>query len=89
MSGTSLDKPSKALDTLDGLLAKTDWIVDNEFSVADVAIASYLNYVPVFFQVKQVPRPNIVRYMRRYPLAMENVFTYVTHITMEMKCKLA
>jgi hypothetical protein len=49
MSGSQLDKPSRALDTLEALLGKSEWIADNKFSVADVAIASYLNYVPVFF----------------------------------------
>jgi glutathione S-transferase len=49
MSGTMLDKPNRALDTLEQLLSKSDWIVDNTFSVADVAIGSYLNYVPLFF----------------------------------------
>ena len=66
MSGTQLDKPSKALDTLEGILESTEYIVDNTFSVADVAIASYLNYVPIFFRnVSPIKRPNICRYMLR------------------------
>jgi glutathione S-transferase/alpha,alpha-trehalase len=66
MSGTSLDKASKALDTLENLLAKKEWLVDNKFSIADVAVGSYLNYVPVFFRsVNPVDRPNIVKYMER------------------------
>ena len=66
MSGTSIDKPSKSLDILDDMLSKSDFIVDNTFSVADVAIASYLNYVPVFFgNVSPTSRPNMVRYMQR------------------------
>lgn len=51
MSGTTLDKPSRALDTLESIIGTSDWLVDNSFSVADVAVASYLNYVPVFFRL--------------------------------------
>lgn len=49
-----------------GILSSTDYLVDNKFSVADVAVASYLNYVPVFFgSVNPVNRPNLARYMLR------------------------
>ena len=67
MGGTQLDKPNKALDTLEKILSKSDYLVNNEFSVADVAVASYLNYVPVFFgSVRKLPnRPNIGKYMIR------------------------
>lgn len=41
-------------------------MVDNEFSVADVAVCSYLNYVPLFFGKANISnRPNTVRYMLR------------------------
>lgn len=64
MRMTMLDKDSKALDKLDSILGKSAWLVDNEFSVADVAVASYLNYVPLFFRdCNPSKRPNIVRYM--------------------------
>lgn len=66
MSGTRLAAPGKALDTLDSLLGDSEWLVDGEFSVADVAVASYLNYVPVFFgQVDLSQRPHIAAYMKR------------------------
>ena len=67
MSGTQLDKPGRALDVLEKLLANSEYLCDNEFSVADVAVASYLNYVPVFFgNVRKLPnRPNIGNYMIR------------------------
>ena len=67
MGGTQLDKPNKALDTLEKLLGKSDYLVDNQFSVADVAVGSYLNYVPIFFgSVRKLPnRPNIGKYMIR------------------------
>ena len=65
MSGTQLDKPSKALDVLEKILSNQEFLVNNQFSVADVAVASYLNYVPVFFgNVRKLPnRPAIARYM--------------------------
>ena len=51
---------------LESLLASSDWLVDNQFSVADVAVGSYLNYVPIFFRnVRPSSRPNLVRYMQR------------------------
>jgi len=67
MGGTQLDKPgSRGLDVLEAMLAKNDWLVDNKFSVADVAVGSYLNYVPLFFSsVYPVKRPNTCRYMAR------------------------
>jgi glutathione S-transferase len=54
---------------LDRLLSDREFIVDNEFSVADVAVASYLNYVPVFFggAIRKLPssRANLGKYMIR------------------------
>jgi glutathione S-transferase len=65
--GTSLDKPNKKIAVLEEMLADSDYIVDNKFSVADVAIASYLNYVPLFNgdSVSLRGIPNVVRYMER------------------------
>jgi glutathione S-transferase len=67
MRGTMLDKPNvRALDVLNQILEKSEWLVDNKFSVADVAVGSYLNYVPVFFQdVNPANRQAMVRYMER------------------------
>ena len=67
MRGTSLDRPGiKALDNLDKILGSAEYLVDNEFSVADVAVAAYLNYVPVFFGSADLSlRTNICRYMSR------------------------
>jgi len=64
MSGTSIDKPGRAMDVLEETLSKNQWLVDNKFSVADVAVGSYLNYVPLFFSnVNMASRPNVARYM--------------------------
>jgi len=58
--------PGKALAVLERMLGESDYLVDSEFSVADVAIASYLNYIPVFFgQVSLQSKPNIAAYMKR------------------------
>jgi glutathione S-transferase/alpha,alpha-trehalase len=66
MSGTQLDKPCRGLDVLENYLKDKDWLVQNEFSVADVAVASYLNYVPIFFSnANPISRPNIIKYMKR------------------------
>mmetsp|Transcript_19682 Transcript_19682/g.29132 ORF Transcript_19682/g.29132 Transcript_19682/m.29132 type:complete len:249 (-) Transcript_19682:90-836(-) len=63
---TGLKKPNKRIDTLNEILGKTEFLVDNEFSVADVAIASYLLYVVQFFPGIDLTAngwDNIVRYM--------------------------
>lgn len=41
-------------------------MVDGEFSVADVAVGSYLNYVPIFFPDTDLSAtPNTAAYMLR------------------------
>ena len=66
MSGTMLDKPGRALDVLDNMLGSKEWLVDNKFSVADVAVGSYLNYVPIFFRgISKLSRTNVGKYMIR------------------------
>lgn len=61
-----LDQPNKALEKLEIMLGNDDYLVDNQFSVADVAVASYLNYVPLFFRdINLSKRPNMCKYMKR------------------------
>ena len=64
-SGSLLERSDKkALNILEDRLSKSNWLVNNQFSVADVAVASYLNYVPLFFpRVNLKNRPNLVKYM--------------------------
>jgi len=52
MSGTQLDQPNRAIDRLEQILGErgTGWLTGPTFGVADVAVGSYLNYVPVFFK---------------------------------------
>lgn len=63
---TGLKKPNKRIDVLDKLLSKQEFLVEGGFSLADVAVASYLLYVPQFFQGTDLSRwPHVVRYMRQ------------------------
>jgi len=64
---TGLRKPNRRIDTLDSILSKRDYLLEsNAFSLADVAVASYLLYVPQFFRDIDLRRwPNVVRYMKR------------------------
>ena len=63
--GHSSGPARRAVSVLDQLLAESDYLVDNDFSVADVAVCSYLNYVPLFFPSVRLNSPNIVAYMKR------------------------
>ena len=60
-----MKKPNKRIDVLDQLLSKQEFLVEGGFSLADVAVASYLLYVPQFFQGVNLARwPHVVRYMK-------------------------
>lgn len=65
--GTSMDRPEiKQVSTLEAILKESEWLVEDRFTVADVAVASYLNYVPLFFPNANLSRtPAIVKYMKR------------------------
>eukprot|EP00929_Paragymnodinium_shiwhaense_P108485 TRINITY_DN74800_c0_g1_i1.p1 TRINITY_DN74800_c0_g1~~TRINITY_DN74800_c0_g1_i1.p1 ORF type:complete len:301 (-),score=82.49 TRINITY_DN74800_c0_g1_i1:69-971(-) len=66
MSSTQIGAPGRDMDVLEELLGKSEWLVDGKFSVADVAVASYLNYVPIFFGGQDLSsRPNVASYMKR------------------------
>ena len=63
---TGARRENKRLRVLDEILATRDYLVDDAFGVADVAVASYLLYVPQFFSDVSFARyPNIARYMGR------------------------
>ena len=48
-------------------MSENEFLVDGGFSLADVAVASYLLYVPQFFQGIDLSRwPNVVRYMKQF-----------------------
>mmetsp|Transcript_25345 Transcript_25345/g.31175 ORF Transcript_25345/g.31175 Transcript_25345/m.31175 type:complete len:248 (-) Transcript_25345:342-1085(-) len=62
---TGLKKPNKRIDTLDKMLSTSKFLMGETFTTADVAVASYLLYVPLFFRDVDLSRwPNVVRYMK-------------------------
>lgn len=65
--GTAMDRPDiRSVGRLEEILGEREWLVDGEFSIADVAVGSYLNYVPIFFGNANLgATPNIVDYMKR------------------------
>ena len=62
-----MDRPDiRSVGRLEEILGEREWLVDGEFSIADVAVGSYLNYVPIFFGNANLgATPNIVDYMKR------------------------
>eukprot|EP00322_Chrysochromulina_rotalis_P012187 CAMPEP_0115849034 /NCGR_PEP_ID=MMETSP0287-20121206/11239_1 /TAXON_ID=412157 /ORGANISM="Chrysochromulina rotalis, Strain UIO044" /LENGTH=254 /DNA_ID=CAMNT_0003302985 /DNA_START=11 /DNA_END=775 /DNA_ORIENTATION=- len=65
--GTAMDRPDvKGVANLERILTDKEWLVGNRFSVADAAVGSYLNYVPIFFpQANLGATPAIAKYMQR------------------------
>ncbi len=62
---TGLKKPNKRLTQLDQMLSQRKYLLGDAFSLADVAVASYLLYVLQFFPGIDVsPWPNMKRYMK-------------------------
>jgi len=62
---TGLKNSNKRIDMLDSILSEQQYLLGEKFSIADVAVAAYLLYVPQFFRDIDLSRwPNIVRYMK-------------------------
>ena len=61
--GESMSKPEvRSVGRLNEILGEREWLVGDSFSVADVACASYLNYVPIFHRNADLSAtPNTVR----------------------------
>jgi glutathione S-transferase len=58
-------RPNKRIDRLDTILSEQDYLVKGVFTLADVAVASYLLYVIQFFpDVDLSAWPAIVKYMK-------------------------
>ena len=64
MLDTKLKGSPKAIATLDSLLGQGSFLLGEEFSVADVAVASYILYTLLFFpQVRLLPKwPHLAKY---------------------------
>jgi len=73
---TKLRQPNRRVERLDGILRHREWLVadnedgsDAEFTLADVAVSSYLLYVVQFFPDPRIWKfvsqewPNVARYM--------------------------
>ena len=62
---TGLKKPNKRIDQLDKILEKQPYLAGENFTLADVAVASYLLYVLQFFPGVDVSRwPHVKAYMK-------------------------
>ena len=65
---TGLKQPNKRIDVVERLLASNQYLLgdgEDMFSLADVAVASYLLYVLQFFPGVDISRwPNLIRYMK-------------------------
>jgi len=62
---TGLKNPNRRIDVIENILSKETFLLGDKFSLADVAVAAYLLYVPQFFRDIDLSRwPNLVRYMR-------------------------
>ncbi len=61
---TKLTGSPRAIGILNDILGNTKWLLGNEFSVADVAVSSYVLYTLMFFPKLQIaPKwPNLARY---------------------------
>ena len=67
VQGESMSRPDvRSVGRLDEILGEREWLVGDAFSVADVACASYLNYVPIFHGSADLSgTPNTCKYMLR------------------------
>ena len=65
-SGARRAESPKALTRLESVLSQREFLSGDAFGVADVAVASYLLFVPIFFADVSFARwPNTARYMGR------------------------
>lgn len=63
---TGLRSPNRRIEKLDQILSDSSFLLPGGFSLADVAVASYLLYVIQFFPDVNLQSkwPNVVRYMK-------------------------
>eukprot|EP00878_Enallax_costatus_P002055 GHUV01002221.1.p1 GENE.GHUV01002221.1~~GHUV01002221.1.p1 ORF type:complete len:224 (+),score=60.91 GHUV01002221.1:184-855(+) len=74
---------------LDKVLAGKEYLEDNEFSVADVAVGSYLLYIPAYLpQLDLTPYPNVLQYTERVAARPACAATVAAH-TQQRKAEAA
>ncbi|KAG5180314.1 glutathione s-transferase [Tribonema minus] len=65
-TGLRANPPVRAIANLERMLGAREWLVDDAFSVADVAVGAYLLYALMFFGGTDLSfLPNIAAYMAR------------------------
>lgn len=64
---TGLREPNRKVDQLNTILQDSSWLVDDDFSLADVAVASYGLYVLMFFPDVSIAKhwPHFADYLLR------------------------
>jgi len=61
-----MDKPGlRSVQVLEKILGQCEWLVGDEFSVADVAVASYLNYVLCHILARSLLQHDSTRFIYR------------------------
>ena len=53
------------MGALNEILGKQSFLVGDKFTVADVVVGAYLNYIPIMLQLDLSPYPEVVNYMQR------------------------
>ena len=53
----------RLLTPLNEIFSKQPFLLDNEFTVADVAVGSILNYIPMILKLDLSPYPAVLNYM--------------------------
>lgn len=63
---SGLRQPNKRIDRLDAILSQNEFLVGDSFSLADVAVSSYLLYALLFFPNIELGRwPHMTKYMQQ------------------------
>ncbi|MEO0838531.1 MAG: glutathione S-transferase family protein, partial [Cyanobacteria bacterium J06643_5] len=55
----------KLMNPLNEILGKQPYLLGEEFTVADVAVGSMLNYIPMMLKLDLSEYPNVTNYMEK------------------------